>query len=75
MILLCCNNDGCRGVAERDPTQPHGLRLLIEDYPYANDGLLMWFALENLVRTYVNYYIEMGTWLSQTMNCKHGIVR
>ncbi|KAL5157300.1 Lipoxygenase 4, chloroplastic [Glycine soja] len=29
-----------RGLAEPDPTQPYGLRLLIEDYPYANDGLL-----------------------------------
>ncbi|KAF2303329.1 hypothetical protein GH714_016762 [Hevea brasiliensis] len=45
-----------RGLAEPDPTQKHGLRLLIEDYPYANDGLLIWSALETLVRTYVNYY-------------------
>ncbi|KAG8635372.1 hypothetical protein MANES_16G028000v8 [Manihot esculenta] len=45
-----------RGMAEPDPTQKHGLRLLIEDYPYANDGLLIWSAVETLVRTYVNYY-------------------
>ncbi|KAF2304541.1 hypothetical protein GH714_033133 [Hevea brasiliensis] len=45
-----------RGLAEPDPIQKHGLRLLIEDYPYANDGLLIWSALETLVRTYVNYY-------------------
>ncbi|KAL7213063.1 hypothetical protein ACSBR2_015715 [Camellia fascicularis] len=38
-----------RGVATPDPTQPHGLRLFIEDYPYANDGLLIWSAIENLV--------------------------
>ncbi|XP_057986262.1 linoleate 13S-lipoxygenase 3-1, chloroplastic-like isoform X1 [Hevea brasiliensis] len=45
-----------RGLAEPDPTRKHGLRLLIEDYPYANDGLLIWSAIETLVRTYVNYY-------------------
>ncbi|XP_027932988.1 lipoxygenase 4, chloroplastic-like [Vigna unguiculata] len=70
-----------RGVAEADPTQPHGLRLLIEDYPYANDGLLMWFALENLVRTYVNYYYrdgnmvesdnELQAWYSEVINVGH----
>ncbi|WVY93562.1 hypothetical protein V8G54_032650 [Vigna mungo] len=70
-----------RGVAEPDPTQPHGLRLLIEDYPYANDGLLMWFALENLVRTYVNYYYrdgnmvesdnELQAWYSEVINVGH----
>ncbi|KAJ1381887.1 PLAT/LH2 domain [Sesbania bispinosa] len=49
-----------RGLAEPDPTQPHGLRLFIEDYPYANDGLLIWFALENMVRTYVDYYYHDG---------------
>ncbi|XP_017434832.2 linoleate 13S-lipoxygenase 3-1, chloroplastic [Vigna angularis] len=70
-----------RGVAEPDPTQPHGLRLLIEDYPYANDGLLMWFALENFVRTYVNYYYrdgkmvesdnELQAWYSEVINVGH----
>ncbi|KAL9321209.1 hypothetical protein ACSQ67_013048 [Phaseolus vulgaris] len=70
-----------RGVAEPDPTQPHGLRLLIEDYPYANDGLLIWFALENLVRTYVNYYYpdgnmvrsdnELQDWYSEIINVGH----
>ncbi|KAL4289986.1 hypothetical protein GQ457_14G007280 [Hibiscus cannabinus] len=45
-----------RGIAVPDPTQPHGLKLLIEDYPYAADGLLIWNALENWVRTYVNHY-------------------
>ncbi|KAJ1381888.1 PLAT/LH2 domain [Sesbania bispinosa] len=70
-----------RGVAEPDPTQPHGLRLLIEDYPYANDGLLIWFALENLVRTYVNYYYrdglmirsdsELQAWYAEVINVGH----
>uniref|UniRef100_A0A803LLH7 Lipoxygenase domain-containing protein n=1 Tax=Chenopodium quinoa TaxID=63459 RepID=A0A803LLH7_CHEQI len=35
-----------REVAISDPSQPYGLRLLIEDYRYANDGLLIWSAIE-----------------------------
>ncbi|KAA0874857.1 hypothetical protein EYC94_25690, partial [Enterobacter hormaechei] len=31
-----------RGVAVEDPASPHGIRLLIEDYPYASDGLEIW---------------------------------
>ncbi|CAJ1961682.1 unnamed protein product [Sphenostylis stenocarpa] len=70
-----------RGLAEPDPTHPHGLRLVIEDYPYANDGLLVWFALENLVRTYVNYYYrdgnmvrsdnELQAWYSEVIKVGH----
>ncbi|KAL2341892.1 hypothetical protein Fmac_009832 [Flemingia macrophylla] len=69
------------GMAEPDPTQPHGLRLVVEDYPYANDGLLIWFALENLVRTYVNYYYpdemmvqsdsELQAWYSEAVHVGH----
>ncbi|KAH9713629.1 Lipoxygenase 3 [Citrus sinensis] len=36
-----------RGMAVPDPTQPDGLKLLIEDYPYAADGLLIWSAIED----------------------------
>ncbi|CBI26229.3 unnamed protein product, partial [Vitis vinifera] len=35
-----------RGVAVEDPNYRHGLRLLIEDYPYAVDGLEVWSAIE-----------------------------
>uniref|UniRef100_A0A0R0G4J5 Lipoxygenase domain-containing protein n=1 Tax=Glycine max TaxID=3847 RepID=A0A0R0G4J5_SOYBN len=45
-----------RGLAEPDPTQPYGLRLLIEDYPYANDGLL---------------YSELQAWYSEVINVGH----
>ena len=41
-------------MAVPDPKEPHGLKLLIEDYPYATDGLQIWAAIENWVRTYVN---------------------
>ncbi|KAL9463678.1 hypothetical protein AB3S75_001484 [Citrus x aurantiifolia] len=45
-----------RGIAVPDPTQPDGLKLLIEDCPYAADGLLIWSANEDWVRTYVIHY-------------------
>ncbi|KAF5727279.1 hypothetical protein HS088_TW22G00969 [Tripterygium wilfordii] len=70
-----------RGMAVPDPTQPHGLKLLIEDYPYASDGLLIWSAIENWVRTYVNRYYtnssqicndkELQAWYSESINVGH----
>ncbi|GMI93437.1 ARABIODOPSIS THALIANA LIPOXYGENASE 2, lipoxygenase 2 [Hibiscus trionum] len=45
-----------RGMAEEDPNAPHGLRLTINDYPFANDGLLIWDALEQWVSDYVTHY-------------------
>ncbi|CAN6683339.1 unnamed protein product [Malus baccata var. baccata] len=69
------------GVAIPDPTQSHGLRLLIEDYPYATDGLLIWSAIERLVQTYVNYYYpdaslvqsdtELHAWYHESINIGH----
>ncbi|KAF8011508.1 hypothetical protein BT93_J1958 [Corymbia citriodora subsp. variegata] len=74
-----------RGVAVPDSTQPHGLRLLIEDYPYASDGLLIWSALENWVRSYVNYYYptpavvcndqELQAWYTESVNVGHADIR
>lgn len=43
-------------MAVDDPTAPNGLKLTIEDYPYANDGLNLWFALKKWVTEYVNHY-------------------
>ena len=72
-------------MAVPDPTQPHGLKLLVEDYPYANDGLLIWTAIENWVRTYVNHYYpnpstisydrELQNWYSESINVGHADVR
>ena len=45
-----------RGMAVEDPTAPHGLKLSIEDYPFANDGLLLWDAIKEWVSDYVNHY-------------------
>ncbi|XP_061365130.1 seed linoleate 9S-lipoxygenase-2 [Gastrolobium bilobum] len=45
-----------RGVAVKDSSCPHGLRLLIEDYPYAVDGLEIWNAIKTWVQDYVSLY-------------------
>lgn len=45
-------------MAVEDPTSPHGIRLLIEDYPYAVDGLEIWFAIRAWVRDYCSYYYK-----------------
>lgn len=75
----------CRGIAVPDPTQPNGLKLLIEDYPYATDGLLIWSAIGNWVRTYVNHYYqhpslvcndkELQAWYSESINVGHADLR
>ncbi|XP_058071094.1 linoleate 13S-lipoxygenase 2-1, chloroplastic-like [Magnolia sinica] len=45
-----------RGMAVEDPTAEHGLKLTIEDYPFANDGLLIWSAIKQWVSDYVTHY-------------------
>ncbi|KAL5976038.1 hypothetical protein ACLOJK_020368 [Asimina triloba] len=45
-----------RGMAVEDPTAQHGLKLTIEDYPFAADGLLVWSAIEKWVSDYVAHY-------------------
>ncbi|KAL2555030.1 Lipoxygenase 3 [Forsythia ovata] len=74
-----------RGMAVPDPTQPHGLKLLIEDYPYASDGLMIWAAIENWVRSYVNHYYpdsslvcndkELQAWYAESINVGHADLR
>ncbi|KAL9225585.1 hypothetical protein vseg_001490 [Gypsophila vaccaria] len=56
-----------RGMAEEDPAEPTGIKLVIEDYPYAADGLLVWSAIEEWVRDYVGYfYPESSTIVGDT---------
>jgi lipoxygenase len=45
-----------RGMAEEDPTAPHGLKLAIEDYPFANDALILYDAIKHWVTDYVTHY-------------------
>ncbi|GAU50511.1 hypothetical protein TSUD_351100 [Trifolium subterraneum] len=54
-----------RGVAVEDPTSPHGIRLLIEDYPYASDGLEIWAAIKSWVEEYVNFYYKSDAAITQ----------
>ncbi|CAA3013935.1 linoleate 13S-lipoxygenase 2-1, chloroplastic-like [Olea europaea subsp. europaea] len=45
-----------RGMAVEDSNAPCGLKLKIDDYPYARDGLLIWDAIKQCVTGYVTYY-------------------
>ncbi|PIA51416.1 hypothetical protein AQUCO_01100325v1 [Aquilegia coerulea] len=50
-----------RGMAVEDPTSPHGLKLTIPDYPFANDGLLVWDAIKSWISDYVSHYYAMAS--------------
>ncbi|KAG6477244.1 hypothetical protein ZIOFF_066496 [Zingiber officinale] len=72
-----------RGVAVADHTQPHGLRLILPDYPYADDGLLLWSAITRFVGAYVQIYYpesdpnrvrsdsELQAWYHECVNVGH----
>uniref|UniRef100_A0A7N0VBI2 Lipoxygenase n=1 Tax=Kalanchoe fedtschenkoi TaxID=63787 RepID=A0A7N0VBI2_KALFE len=71
-----------RGLAEKDEAAPHGLRLFISDFPYANDGLLIWDSIKQWVSDYVNYYYpdpklvetdeELQAWWTEIRTEGHG---
>ncbi|KAK1426304.1 hypothetical protein QVD17_14975 [Tagetes erecta] len=71
-----------RGLAVEDPDSPHGLKLSIEDYPYANDGLLLWDIIKQWVTDYVNHYYpdpkhvvsddELQAWWTEIRTVGHG---
>ncbi|KAL1086022.1 hypothetical protein V6Z11_D08G089400, partial [Gossypium hirsutum] len=71
-----------RGMAEEDPNAPYGLRLTINDYPFANDGLLIWDALKQWVSAYVTHYYpnssvvesdkELQEWWEEIRTVGHG---
>ncbi|KAJ4945389.1 hypothetical protein NE237_014222 [Protea cynaroides] len=71
-----------RGMAVPDSNSPHGLRLLIEDYPYAVDGLEIWSAIEAWVQEYCSFYYsrdemiqsdsELQSWWAELRNEGHG---
>ncbi|CAK7339257.1 unnamed protein product [Dovyalis caffra] len=70
-----------RGMAVEDPSSPHGVKLAIEDYPYANDSLYLWDIIKNWVSDYVNHYYpeasliesddELQAWWSEVRNVGH----
>ncbi|KAH9619969.1 hypothetical protein KSS87_010329, partial [Heliosperma pusillum] len=71
-----------RGVAVKDSSYPHGLNLLIEDYPFAVDGLDIWYAIETWVDDYCSFYYsrdnlvegdtELQAWWYEIRNVGHG---
>ncbi|PNX80721.1 linoleate 9S-lipoxygenase [Trifolium pratense] len=72
-----------RGIAVEDSTSPHGLRLVIEDYPYAVDGLDIWDAIKTWVHDYVSIYFvsddkiqqdsELQSWWKEVVKVGHVI--
>lgn len=72
-------------MAVRDSKEPHGLKLLIKDYPYASDGLMIWSAIEKWVKTYVDRYYpdsarvcndrELQAWYAESINVGHADLR
>ncbi|XP_031474199.1 probable linoleate 9S-lipoxygenase 5 [Nymphaea colorata] len=71
-----------RGIAVQDSSRPQGLRLLIEDYPYAVDGLEIWFAIRDWVHDYCSIYYksdhaiqsdtELQAWWHEVRYVGHG---
>ncbi|RYR40314.1 hypothetical protein Ahy_A09g046047 isoform D [Arachis hypogaea] len=71
-----------RGMAVEDPSSPHGVRLIVEDYPYAVDGLDIWDAIKAWVQEYVSIYYpsndtiqqdsELQSWWNEIVTVGHG---
>ncbi|XP_062084761.1 probable linoleate 9S-lipoxygenase 5 [Humulus lupulus] len=71
-----------RGMAVKDSSAPHGLRLLIEDYPYGVDGLEIWYAIKTWVEDYCSFYYksdeaiqkdsELQSWWKEVREEGHG---
>ncbi|KAH7427497.1 hypothetical protein KP509_10G047000 [Ceratopteris richardii] len=70
-----------RGMAIEDPAHETGLKLVIKDYPYASDGILIWNAITKWVEEYVSLYykddtmvvddLELQTWWDEIKNKGH----
>lgn len=70
-----------RGMAIEDPSMPCGVKLVIEDYPYAADSLLVWSTIEDWVKDYVTHYysddssvtsdVELQAWWDEIKNKGH----
>ncbi|PON59878.1 Lipoxygenase [Trema orientale] len=71
-----------RGVAVEDENSPHGVKLLIEDYPFAVDGLEIWSAIKTWVKDYCSLYYktdetvkedyELQSWWKELREVGHG---
>lgn len=68
-------------MAVPDSTAPHGVRLVVEDYPYAADGLELWSAIKQWCTEYVDIYykedgdvqqdVELQKWWAEIRNEAH----
>jgi linoleate 9S-lipoxygenase len=71
-----------RGMAERDPKSPHGIKLVISDYPYAADGLELWAALKDYMTDHIKLFYkndkavvqdtELQSWWTEAKTVGHG---
>ncbi|KVH90899.1 Lipoxygenase [Cynara cardunculus var. scolymus] len=71
-----------RGMAVEDSSALHGIKLIIEDYPFANDGLILWDAIKQWATSYVNHYYpqadlvesdeELQAWWTEIRTVGHG---
>ncbi|KMZ65959.1 Lipoxygenase (potentially 9-LOX) [Zostera marina] len=71
-----------RGVAVKDPDSESNVKLLIDDYPYAVDGLAIWNAIEEWAKEYCNIYypsdavvkndVELQAWWKEVREEGHG---
>ncbi|KAG0504364.1 hypothetical protein KC19_11G077300 [Ceratodon purpureus] len=71
-----------RGMAVPDPSAPHGLKLVIDDYPYANDGLELWAAIRKWVKDHIDIFYaddaavladaELQKWWTEARTVGHG---
>nr|XP_019708492.1 lipoxygenase 6, chloroplastic isoform X2 [Elaeis guineensis] len=84
---VCANDAGVHqlvnhwGMAVEDPSMPCGVKLVLEDYPYAADSLLVWSAIEEWVRDYVTHFyadannvasdVELQAWWDEIKNKGH----
>lgn len=69
-------------MAVEDENSLHGLRLTIEDYPYAVDGLEIWSAIKTWVEDYCKFYYtqddmvkndtELQSWWKEVREEGHG---
>ncbi|PKA54495.1 Lipoxygenase 6, chloroplastic [Apostasia shenzhenica] len=70
-----------RGMAVEDSSMPGGIKLVIEDYPYAADGILIWSAIQDWVHDYVSAFYsdddtiasdsELQSWWDEIKNKGH----
>ena len=71
-----------RGMAVPDPSAEHGVKLVVNDYPYAADGLEVWSAMKSWNAEYIDIYYkddsavqqdpELQKWYTEYRTIGHG---